>query len=230
MNKYKLFFRLAKEWLKVVWILGVIYIGGLYAMFVLVDNPNFFITSAYSSMAMMICGAFTGISVIAPKMMCNPQVKSPRGNYMLSLLPMSLFLKYVIILLTVLFLCFSLILISLPVEMIGSMLTAIYTPDRQIEIGGVVRFLAHNGIFPLVLAEMSFGVFCGVLFRKYIGPIFVAIMPISFLNSFCFAYGKPMFVPMTESIICLFVTIVFLILNYQLFKRWQIANNGLLMI
>ena len=91
MNKYKLFFKLAKDWLKVVWIFGVIYIGGLYAMFVLVDNPNFFITSAYSSMAMMICGAFTGISVIAPKMMCNPQVKSPRGNYMLSLLPMSLF-------------------------------------------------------------------------------------------------------------------------------------------
>ena len=225
MNKYKLFFELSKEWLKVVVIFGVIYIGGLYAMFVLVDNPNFFITSAYSSMAMMICGAFTGISVIAPKMMCNPQVKSPRGNYMVSL-----FQKYVIILLTVLFLCFSFILISLLIEMIGSMLTAIYTPDRQIEIGGVVRFLAHNGIFPLVLAEMSFGVFCGVLFRKLFGPIFVAIMPISFLNSFCFAYGKPMFVPMTESIICLFVTIVFLILNYQLFKRWQIANNGLLMI
>lgn len=230
MNKYRLFFELSKEWLKVVVIFGVIYIGGLYAMIVLVDNPNFCITSAYSSMAIMICTAFTGISVMAPKMMCNPQVKSPRGNFMLSLLPMSLFQKYVIILLTVLFLCFSFILISLLIEMIGSMLTAIYTPDRQIEIGGVVRFLAHNGIFPLVLAEMSFGVFCGVLFRKYIGPIFVAIMPISFLNSFCFAYGKPMFVPMTESIICLFVTIVFLILNYQLFKRWQIANNGLLMI
>ena len=229
MNKYKLFFRLAKDWLKVVWILGVIYIGGLYAMFVLVDNPNFFITSAYSSMAMMICGAFTGISVIAPKMMCNPQVKSPRGNYMLSLLPISLFQKYVIILLTVLFMCISTILMSLPIEMIGSMLTAIYTPDRQIEIGGVVRFFAHNGIFPLVLAEMSVGVFCGVLFRKNIG-FFVAIIAIPFLNSFYFAYGKPMCVSMTESIICLFVTIVFLILNYQLFKRWQIANNGLLMI
>lgn len=230
MNKYRLFFELSKEWLKVVVIFGVIYIGGLYAMIVLVDNPNFCITSAYSSMAIMICTAFTGISVIAPKMMCNPQVNPPRGNFMLSLLPMSLFQKYVIILLTVLFLCFSFILISLLIEMIGSMLTAIYTPDRQIEIGGVVRFLAHNGIFPLVLAEMSFGVFCGVLFRKYIGPMFVAIMPISFLNSFCFAYGKPMCVSMTESIICLFVTIVFLILNYQLFKRWQIANNGLLMI
>lgn len=229
MNKYRLFFELSKEWLKVVVIFGVIYIGGLYAMIVLVDNPNFIITSAYSSMAIMICTTFTGISVMAPKMMCNPQVKSPRGNFMLSLLPMSLFQKYVIILLTVLFLCFSFILISLLIEMIGSMLTAIYTPDRQIEIGGFVRFLAHNGIFPLVLAEMSAGVFCGVLFRKTLG-FFVAIITISFLNSFCFAYGKPMCVSMTESIICLFVTIVFLILNYQLFKRWQIANNGLLMI
>ena len=229
MNKYKLFFRLSKEWLKIVVIFGVIFISGIYLMFVFVDNPNIFITSAYSSMAMMICGTLTGISVFAPKMMCNPQVKSPRGNYMLSLLPMSLFQKYVIILLTVLFLCFSLILISLPVEMIGSVLTAIYFPDRHIEIGGVVRFLAHNGIFPLVLAEMSAGVFCGVLFRKNIG-FFVAIIAIPFLNSFYFAYGKPMCVSMTESIICLFVTIVFLILNYQLFKRWQIANNGLLMI
>lgn len=229
MNKYKLFFRLSKEWLKVVVIFGVIFISGIYLMFVFVDNPNFFITSAYSSMAMMICGTLTGISVFAPKMMCNPQVKSPRGNYMLSLLPMSLFQKYVIILLTVLFMCFTLILISLPVEMIGSVLAAIYTPDRQIEIGGVVRFFAHNGIFPLILAEMSAGVFCGVLFRKTLG-FFVAIITISFLNSFCFAYGKPMCVSMTESIICLFVTIVFLILNYQLFKRWQIANNGLLMI
>ena len=229
MNKNRLFFELSKEWLKVVVIFGVIFISGIYLMFVFVDNPNIFITSAYSSMAMMICAALTGASVMAPKMMCNPQVKSPRGNYMLSLLPMSLFQKYVIILLTVLFLCFSLILISLPVEMIGSVLTAIYIPDRHIEIGGVVRFLAHNGIFPLVLAEMSFGVFCGVLFRKNIG-FFVAIIAIPFLNSFYFAYGKPMCVSMTESIICLFVTIVFLILNYQLFKRWQIANNGLLMI
>ena len=223
MNKNRLFFELIKEWLKIVVIFGVIFISGIYLMFVFVDNPNIFITSAYSSMAMMICAALTGASVMAPKMMCNPQVTSPRGNCMLSLLPMSLFQKYVIILLTVLFLCFSLILISLPVEMIGSVLTAIYIPDRHIEIGGVVRFFAHNGIFPLVLAEMSFGVFCGVLFRKNIG-FFVAIIAIPFLNSFYFAYGKPMCVSMTESIICLFVTIVFLILNYQLFKRWQIAN------
>lgn len=229
MNKYRLFFELSKEWLKVVVIFGVIYIGGLYAMFVLVDNPNFFITSAYSSMAMMICAALTGVGVMAPKMMCNPQVTSPRGNYMLSLLPMSLFQKYVIILLTVLFMCFSLILISLLVEMIGSVLTAIYTPDRQIEIGGVMRYFALNGILPLVLAEMSFGVFCGVLFRKNLG-FFVAIITISFLNSFCFAYGKPMCVSMTESIICLFATIGFLLLGYQIFKRWQVANNGLLMI
>ena len=229
MNKNRLFFELSKEWLKVVVIFGVIYIGGLYAMFVLVDNPNFFITSAYSSMAMMICAALTGVGVMAPKMMCNPQVTSPRGNYMLSLLPMSLFQKYVIILLTVLFMCFSLILISLLVEMIGSMLTAIYTPDRQIEIGGVMRYFALNGILPLVLAEMSFGVFCGVLFRKTLG-FFVAIITISFLNSFCFAYGKPMCVSMTESTICLFATIGFLLLGYQIFKRWQIANNGLLMI
>ena len=75
---------------------------------------------------------------------------------------------------------------------------------------------------------MSAGIFTGLLFRKIIG-LFVIILPVSFLNSFYFAYGKPMYVPMTESIICIFVTIVFLILGYQVFKRWQIANDGVLM-
>lgn len=229
MNKYNLIFRLAKEWLKIVWIFGVIFIGGLYTMFVLVDDPNFFITSAYSSMAMLICGAFTGFAVMAPKMMSNPQVRNPRGNFMLSLLPMSLFQKYIMILLLALFMCISTILMSLPVEMIGCVLTSIYTPDRQIEIGGVVRSFAQNGIFPLLLAEMSAGIFTGLLFRKIIGFL-VIILLVSFLNSFYFAYGKPMYVPMMEGIICIFVTIAFLISGYYIFKRWQVANNGILMI
>jgi hypothetical protein len=228
MDKYRLLLRLAKLWLKIIWIFGVLFIGGLYAMFVLVDDPNFFVTNAYSSMAMIICGAFTGFAVMAPKMMSNPQMKNPRGDFMLSLLPMSLFQKYVIILLLTLFMCISTILMSLPIEMIGSVLTSIYTPDRQIEIGGVVRSFVQNGIFPLLLAEMSAGIFTGLLFRKIIG-LFVIILPVSFLNSFYFAYGKPMYVPMTESIISIFVTIVFLILGYQVFKRWQIANDGVLM-
>lgn len=227
MNKYNLIFKLAKEWLKIVLIFGVIYIGGLYAMFVLVDDPKFIVTNAYSSMAMMTSASLAGVGVIAPKMMDNPKVKNPRGNFMLSLLPMSLFQKYMIILLAVLFMCISMSLMSLPVEMIGSVLTAIYTPDRQ--IGGVLRYFAQNGIFPLVLAEMSAGIFTGMLFRKFIG-LFVIIIPVSFLNSFYFAYGKPMYVPMTESIICIFATIVFLISGYYIFKRWQVANNGILMI
>ena len=37
-------------------------------------------------------------------------------------------------------------------------------------------------------------------------------------------------VPMSVSIICLFLTIAFLILGYQVFKRWQLANNGAFMI
>ena len=228
MDKYRLFFRFAKLWLKIIWIFGVLFIGGLYTMFVLVDDPNFFVTNAYSSMAMIICGAFTGFAVMAPKMMSNPQVKNPRGDFMLSLLPMSLFQKYIIILLLTLFMCISTILMSLPIEMIGSVLTSIYTPDRQIEIGGIVRSFAQNGIFPLLFAEMSAGIFTGLLFRKIIG-LFVIILPVSFLNSFYFAYGKPMYVPMTESIICIFATIAFLILGYQVFKRWQIANDGVLM-
>ena len=42
MNKYRLFFELSKEWLKVVVIFGVIFISGIYLMFVFVDNPKLF--------------------------------------------------------------------------------------------------------------------------------------------------------------------------------------------
>ena len=228
MNKLKIFLFLAKTWLIAAGLLSGIFTGGLYAMHLYTDAPNFSIINVHSTMAMFACGAFTGACTMVPKMMSNPQIKNPRGYLVLSLLPMSLFQKYVIILLSGLYMSLSLLIFSLPVEMIGNILTTNYFPEREIEIGGVIRYFAQNGIFPLALAEMSVGIFCGTIFKKFYG-MYITIIPICFFNSFYFAYGKPMYVPMTESIICIFVTIVFLILGYQVFKRWQIANDGVLM-
>ena len=230
MKKYNLFFSIANEYCKLAFIFSCIFVCGLYAMYVFLYDPNFSVTNVYNSMAMTTCGVAMGFSVVSPKILCNPDIKPAKRSYMMALLPMSLLHKYMIVLFFTIFGSTLIVLISLPLEIIGNMLTTTYSPDKEIEVGGILKFFVQNRIFLLILAEMSIGLFVGFLIRKIPLALFITVIPLSFLNSFYFAYGKPMYVSMSESIICIFATIVFLILGYQVFKRWQLANNGPLMI
>ena len=124
----------------------------------------------------------------------------------------------------------SIALISLLLEMIINLLITSSSLGIEIEVGGILTFFVQNRIFSLILAEMSIGLFLGFLIRNMTIALLMIIIPLSFLNSFYFSYGKPMNVSMPESIICIFVAILFLTLGYQIFKRWQPANNGFLTI
>jgi hypothetical protein len=230
MNKYNLFFRIANEYIKLAFIFSCIFVCGLYAMYVFFYDPIFPVTNVYSSMAMTTCGVAMGSSIVSPKILCNPDIKPAKRSYMMALLPISLLHKYMIVLILALLASAFIVLISLPLEIIGNMLTTTYSPNIEIEVGGILKFFVQNRIFLLILAEMGIGLFVGFLIRKTPLALFITVIPLSFLNSFYFAYGKPMYVPMSESIICIFVAIAFLILGYQVFKRWQLANNGVLMI
>jgi hypothetical protein len=181
-------------------------------------------------MAMTTCGVAMGFSVILPKILCNPEIKPAKKSYMMALLPMSLLHKYMVVLMLALLTSVSIALTSLLLEMIINLLITSSSLGIEIEVGGILTFFVQNRIFLLILAEMSIGLFVGFLIRKTPLALFITVIPLSFLNSFYFAYGKPMYVPMSESIICIFVAIAFLILGYQVFKRWQLANNGVLMI
>ena len=230
MKKYRLFLSIASEYIKLAFLFSCLFVCGLYAMHVFLFDPNFPITNLYSSMAMTTCGVAMGFSVISPKILCNPEIKPAKKSYMMALLPMSLLHKYMVVLMLALLTSISIALISLPLEMIIRLLITSNSSGIEIEVGGILTFFAQNRIFSLILAEMSIGLFLGFLIRNMTITFFITIIPLSFLNSFYFSYGKPMIVSMPESIICISVAILFQTLGYQIFKRWQPANNGFLTI
>ena len=230
MKKYRLFFSIASEYIKLVFLFSCLFVCGLYTMHVYLFDSNFPITNVYSSMAMTTCGVAMGFSVVSPKILCNPEIKPAKKSYMMALLPMSLLHKYMVVLMLALLTSISIALISLLLEMIINLLITSSSLGIEIEVGGILTFFVQNRIFSLILAEMSIGLFLGFLIRNMTIALLMIIIPLSFLNSFYFSYGKPMNVSMPESIICVFVAILFLTLGYQIFKRWQPANNGFLTI
>ena len=215
-------------------VFGTIFIGGLYAMYIIFNDPNFAVMNVYlMGFTILAC-----LSILIPKAIYNVPKSSTVDYFMMMLLPISMLNKYMIIVMSALFMFLSAMLVSLPLEMIGSLLTTSYSPDRQIAVGGMIKYFGHSGIINVLLAELSLGLFSGLLFRNNYG----AAMPLLIFSSVIgYVYGSYMAVlhggtfhilsvPMSVSIICLLLTIAFLILGYQVFKRWQLANNGAFMI
>ena len=64
MKKYRLFFSIASEYIKLAFIFSCLFVCGLYTMHVYLFDSNFPITNVYSSMAMTTCGVAMGFSVI----------------------------------------------------------------------------------------------------------------------------------------------------------------------
>ncbi len=234
MNKYNLFFRLIKLYSFIGLVFGTIFIGGLYTMYIIFNDPNFAVMNVY----LMGFTILTCLSVLIPKAIYNVPKSSTADYFMMMLLPVSMLNKYMIIVISALVMFLSAMLVSLPLEMIGNLLTTSYSPDRQIVIGGMIKYFGQSGIINVLLAELSLGLFSGLLFRNNFG----AFIPLFFVSGVIgYVFGSyiavlhggtfhVLSVPMSVSVICLFLTIAFLILGYQVFKRWQLANNGVLMI
>lgn len=234
MNKYNLFFRLIKLYSFIGLVFGTIFIGGLYAMYIIFNDPNFAVMNVYlMGFTILAC-----LSVLIPKAIYNVPKSSTADYFMMMLLPVSMLNKYMIIVISALVMFLSAMLVSLPLEMIGNLLTTSYSPDRQIVIGGMIKYFGQSGIINVLLAELSLGLFSGLLFRNNFG----AFIPLFFVSGVIgYVFGSyiavlhggtfhVLSVPMSVSVICLFLTIAFLILGYQVFKRWQLANNGVFMI
>lgn len=238
MKKYRLFFEIIKQYSIVGAVFGAIFIGGLYAMCIIFDDPLFSISNVNTNTALMGIAILGGLGVLIPKTMYNTRALSIHDKYMMELLPISILNKYMIIVISALAMFFSAILMSFPLEIIGSMLTTNYSPDRQIVVGGMIRDFIQSGIIASLLAEISFGLFCGILFRNTLLTIGLTVVPVGYAVGFIigeYTFGVrhgALFhiMPMQTSIISIFLTIVFLALGYQIFKRWQLANDGVLMI
>jgi len=243
MNTFKFFLWLIKDFLIMGISVGTFCIGGLYTLYVFAnDNTYFPLMTIYSFMSIICTGYIMICGMTVPKSVYNMTEGLSPEKYMISLLPISPLKKYMSLVIATLTLYLSALLMSLPLEIIGSMLTATYSPDTPIEIGGMLNHFAHDGIFTLLLAGASASLFCSVLFRR-ISHASTAIMAVSIPaggylgctlgHNMAYTQGKgqydlPESLLMTENAICIFATIAFIISGYYIFKRWQVANNGIL--
>ena len=232
MNKYRLLFEIEKVFIFAGILLGIIFTGVLYTICISSSHPLFSVTNVYGHMALLSISFFLLIGVITPA-----TIYKLLENYLMPLLPISPLCKYIFMVLSAIIVCFLTFLMSLPMELIGSMLTANSSPDRQIVVGGMIRHFAQNGIFALSVTEVSVGLFTGMLFRNAKVTFMLVVCVSAGITGYYMPYVLGVFgqmrqitIPMTVCIICIFATIVFLILGYQLFKRWQIANDGILSI
>lgn len=149
------------------------------------------------------------------------------NNYQL---PASLLHKYLIALGTTVGLVIACLLFSMAVEYAGSILTTDYPVDKQIEVGGYIGYIfRETRYFTLMPILIGVNMILALLVRN---------------KTFCFLFSgawgyvfhlniihleKVTTTPIQE---CLFaaIGIVLLTIGYQIYKRWQPANSGLLMI
>lgn len=233
MNKYRLLFEIEKAFIFVGILLGIIFTGVLYTICISSSHPLFSVSNVYGHMALSSIPLFLIIGVITPAF-----IYKLLENYLMPLLPISPLCKYLFMVLSAITMCFLTFLMSLPMELIGSMLTANSSPNRQIVVGGMIRFFAQNGIFALSLTEVSVGLFTGMLFRNAKVTFMLVVCVSSGIMGYYMPYvlgvveqmNMHIEVPMTVCIICILTTIAILTLGYKLFRRWQIANDGILSI
>lgn len=233
MNKFYLFFMVSAQFIVQFSILFGIAIGSLHAFAIYFGNQT-----DISSMNQLIYIFYPMITMIiaeaAPRIMddTKPTNQLQQHSFPIQLLPISLKNRFLIILAVISVCCIASILITLPIEMIAGWAEQTYFHDNHIHVGGIIESMIQTRVLPLFLAEAGIGLLWGTLFRS---PYF-AIIPIvgflifSFIKFTDFEVKQTFSVSATESEICIIIAITCVLLSYQCFKRWQPANNGLLMI
>ena len=149
------------------------------------------------------------------------------NNYQL---PASLLHKYLIALGTTVGLVIACLLFSMAVEYAGSILTTDFPVDKQIEVGGYIGYIfRETRYFTLMPILIGVNMILTSLVRN-------KAFCIGFSLGFGYAFHWGIIImertattPVPE---CLFaaIGIVLLTIGYQIYKRWQPANSGLLMI
>lgn len=149
------------------------------------------------------------------------------NNYQL---PASTLRKYLIAIGTTVGLAAACLLFSMAVEYVGSILTTDFPVDKQIEVGGYIGYIfRETRYFTLMPILIGVNMILTSLVRN-------KAFCIGFSLGFGYAFHWGIIImertattPVPE---CLFaaIGIVLLTIGYQIYKRWQPANSGLLMI
>ena len=149
------------------------------------------------------------------------------NNYQL---PASLLHKYLIALGTIVGLAVACLLFSMAVEYVGSLLTADFPVDKQIKVGGYISYIYRETChFSFLIFLIGVNMILASLIRN---KAFCIGFSLGFGYAFHLTFIYMERVNITPVQCCLFavIGIVLLIIAYQIYKRWQPANSGLLMI
>lgn len=233
MNKFHLFFKMSAPLIIMYLMFIGLGTGLILAIQIYFGNQNGI--SFMNQMTYMFCPVIMmTIAEAAPRLMddTKPMNQLQQHSFPIQLLPISLKSRFLIILAVISVCCIASILITLPIEMIASWAEQTYFHDNHIHVGGIIESMIQTRVLPLFLVGTGIGLLWGTLFRS---PYF-AIIPIvgflifSFIKFTDFEVKQTLSLTATKSGICIIIAIICVLLSYQCFKRWQPANNGLLMI
>ena len=149
------------------------------------------------------------------------------NNYQL---PASTLRKYLIAIGTTVGLAAACLLFSMAVEYVGSILTTDFPVDKQIEVGGYIGYIfRETRYFTLMPIMIGVNMILALLIRNKAFCIGLSLALGYAFHWTVIIMEKTATTPVHE---CLFaaIGIVLLTIGYQIYKRWQPANSGLLMI
>ena len=149
------------------------------------------------------------------------------NNYML---PAPLLHKYFTALGTIVCVAVGCLLFSMAIEYIGSILTVGFPVDKQIEVGGYIGYIyKETRYFTLLFILIGINMILASLIKKK-GVCYGCSLVIGYIFHLTIIHLERCVTSSAQH--CLFgvCTIVLFTIGYQIYKRWQPANSGLLMI
>ena len=151
----------------------------------------------------------------------------PLNNYLLPAPPLR---KYLMALGSIVCVTVGCLLFSMAIEYIGSILTVDFPVDKQIEVGGYIGYIyKETRYFTLLFILIGVNMILASLIKKK-GVCYGCSLVIGYIFHLTIIYLERC--ETTSAQHCLFgiCAIVLFTIGYQIYKRWQPANSGLLMI
>lgn len=218
MKKYSLIFWFSLPLLLVATAAFILMYGSslIFHVFSPIDNEMGALFSNYSMSL--------GLSVA----MCNV-VLCTFQDRKISLLPTSPLNKYLFAVCLALLVLVLGLFASILVEMIVRVVGIFYATKGQIAIGAFVRYLFQNPVLITIeVLAISWAFWVKALVRRMGYALMISMCVLmAFLLIQIF---KPISYSFTISVCCVVLAVIFFVSGYFIYKRWQIANNGFLMI
>ena len=151
-------------------------------------------------------------------------------SFNICMLPASPFRKYFVALGSVICVAVGCLLFSMAIEYIGSILTVDFPVDKQIEVGGYIGYIyKETRYFTLLFILIGINMILASLIKKK-AVCYGCSLIIGYIFHLTIIHLERCVTSSAQHCIFGVSAIVLLTIGYQIYKRWQPANSGILMI